>query len=134
MDNHNTTTDDISTDKVLKAYFANRTPPSAKLREQIIAQLYEIESTESETEATKTETGEPAAAQTPSRWIWSVALYDFLMSSAIIYILWIFFGQSLIVYAAAAFVGLSLLAAIVIMLASYKLTMKKRGFAPMCII
>ena len=105
----------------LRAYYSNRVSVPPQLQEQIMTQIRKKE-------AIKT-----IGPQTSPRWIWSVVLYDFLISSAILYILWVFFGQSLVVYGAIAFVGFSLLAAVIITLANHRLAMpKERNFAPIC--
>jgi hypothetical protein len=86
-------------DEKLKKYFSQREDVPPEIRAQTFAMLKEAENRD--------------ATQTPSRWIWSVVLFDFLISSAILFALWVLFGQGIIVYAVTIFCGMSLLAAVV---------------------
>lgn len=94
-------------DKAMQLYFSKRSAPPPALQEQLKQKLIEAEAQENTVNK-----GSP-------RLIWSVLLYDFLISSAIIFGLWILFGPHLLVYAITIFTVLSLLAAVVISLARF---------------
>jgi hypothetical protein len=106
-------------DGALFDYFSKRTSVPPKLRDQAMAQLQETQ-------------GQAAEIYPhPSRWIWSIAVYDLLISSAFLFIQWILLGQSIIVYVTASFVAFSLLAVVVITFVSHLLAAPdKHGLAP----
>jgi len=103
-------------DETLKAYFADRHSPPPKVREIVSQKLREASHIST------------ANKDTPSRWVWGVALYNLLVSAALIYGLRLFFGPSVIVYAVAAYALLSMLASVAIV--AYGLSMWARPAKP----
>jgi len=86
-------------DEVLKNHFSGRIQPPPEIKLAVAAQL---------------NTAKNMKVSFVPRWIWSVVAYDFILSAAILSALWMLFGQSLIMYVAAVFVGLSLMSAVVV--------------------
>ena len=95
------------TDSALKAYFSERHPLPPGVKAQVDGQLKEAAAKASS-----------MSVFTPSRWIWGLVVYDLFISVAILFILWLFFGQGIIVFLSAAYASLSLIAATAIAAAS----------------
>ena len=96
-------------DGTIKAYFAERHFPPPEIREQVSQKI------RAAARAGPINTGPPL------RWIWGVALYNFLVSAALVYALMLLFGPSIVVLAVAVYVLLSLLATVVIVTVSLSL-------------
>ena len=99
-------------DKTLRIYFADRQPPPSEVREHVSQKLRAAAR------------ADPVRTGTPSRWVWGVALYNFLISAALVYALMLLLGPGIIVLAVGVYVTLSLIATAVIITVSLGLLVK----------
>lgn len=84
----------MNTDDALKKFFSEREEVPQTLRAQTLARLAENE------------------AAAPSRWVWGVVAFDFLISAAVLCAVWVLFGQGIVAFSATVFTGMSLVAVI----------------------
>ena len=87
-------------DDALGAYFATRTDPPQELRMQLRMQMIEAEDAE--------------VAGSAVRWIWGIVFYDFVISFAVLFALWLLFGMGTVLYVGVGFFGFSLVAAVAV--------------------
>jgi hypothetical protein len=68
------------TDEALKNYFSQRTAVPPHITARVSAQLSEAHE----------------AAQKPGGFVWGIVAFDFVVSFAILYVLWVLIGQGVV--------------------------------------
>ena len=88
------------TDDALRKYFSHRTTAPPHITARVTSQIYEAQSCEE--------------IEKPALFVWGIVAFDFIVSFAILYVLWILIGHGIVLYTAAAFVIFSLFAVVAI--------------------
>jgi hypothetical protein len=94
------------TDDALKKYFAGRTEVPAYIQARVSARIH----------------GSQEVPEKPPLFVFGIVAFDFVVSFAILYIIWVLAGAGLVFYSAAAFAVISLFWAVTITLVSGQAT------------
>ncbi|MCL2361790.1 MAG: hypothetical protein FWC73_08270 [Defluviitaleaceae bacterium] len=89
----------------LKAYFSENAAPPPELSAQVRAKLSAAKTTQCQ-------------ERTSVIWIWSIVIYDIIISSVIMYLIWTIIGPHTIVYVVTAYGVMSIFAVTIIAIIS----------------
>ncbi|MCL2386540.1 MAG: hypothetical protein FWC89_03215 [Defluviitaleaceae bacterium] len=92
-------------DNELQKYFSARTPPPPELTARTLTKLAEAREREAES---------VNSISVSSIRVWGIVAFDFVISAAILFALWMLFGHGIVVYLVTLFIGMSLFSVVAV--------------------